>query len=180
MTTEEIMKYQSSSIDSKLILKIWKKKEIENYFIIPKAISRIICDRDGSNPSDIEARIEKIISGIEDEINSETILRFAQEIQEKDKKLGILKAKELAEDVVNRRLDTGQTIRDMHGGKKFFAKLSAQLQVEFGTSVSALAVCKEAKLDELCNEVREFVGALCGSTKVEPGTFDIAFEGSNA
>src|SRR3546814_9367267 len=71
--------------------------------IIPKAISRIICDRDGSNPADIEVRIEKIVCDIEDEIKSDTVLRFAQEIQEKDKKLGIFKAKEFAEGVVNRR-----------------------------------------------------------------------------
>ena len=175
MTDEEVKKYQSLSIDSKLILKIWKKKEIENYFIVPKAISRIICDRDGSNPVDIEPRIEKIISDIEDEIKIGTVLRFAQEIQERDKKIGIVKANELAEQVVNRRINDGQSIRDMHGGKKIFAKLSAQLQVEFGTSVSALAVCKEAKLSELCDEVREFVGALCGGTKVEPGKFDMVF-----
>lgn len=173
MLDDDISKYQKLSIESKLILKIWKKKEIENYFILPKPISRIISERDGSNCSEIEKSVERIISDIEQELKSNTILRFAQEVQERDKKIGVIKASEIAEKIFNNRVESGHSVRDMHGGKKFFSKLSSKLQDEFGTSISALAVCKEAKLAELCEELREFVGALCAGTKVEPGKFDM-------
>lgn len=75
-----------------------------------------------------------------------------------------------------KRVEEGQSVRDIHGGKRFFANLSARLQVEFGTSISALAVCKEAKLVELCDELRDFVSLLCAGTKVEPGKFNMEIE----
>jgi hypothetical protein len=80
-TDEYIDNNMKSAKEVHLNLHVWKKKEIENYLLIPRAIFRIV----DKPESEYEIFLEKLNELI-DRQKEETILKFADKLQTQDGK----------------------------------------------------------------------------------------------
>lgn len=142
-----------------LVLKIWDRKEIENYFICPKVISRYVNGRSdiSTMPSDIEA----MMAEIEREFYQDLILSFSDVLQKAiQPRIEPKTAFKRAEQEVQRRVDTGLRIADLVSGKDFIAALAARCHQQFGVSFTPLSLCKEMRSGEFPKEVEDVVRIL--------------------
>lgn len=160
MLDDERNHFYKKAAQEGLILKIWDRKEIESYFICPKVISRYINQR-----SDVKADIsdiEIIISETELAIKQDVILSFADVIQKAvTPRIEPKTAFKRAEEEVGLRLSRGATVASLASGKDFIGAMSSRCHKIYGVSFTALGLCKEMKLSEFPDEVREVVSRIC-------------------
>ena len=162
--------YYEKATKEGLILKIWHKKEIENYFIIAGAISRLVSQR-----SKIEVdkdTIENFICEIEKEVQEDLILSFADVLQKAsssriEPKTAVKRAKEY----VGGRIAEGERIRDLAGGKEMISRLSGKCQEAFSISFNALAICKSCYVHEIDAELIDLINGLAAPKQLHPGFF---------
>ena len=162
--------FYQKSVAEGLVLKIWSRKEIENYFVCPKVISRYVAKQIESdvNPSIIEAALDEI----EKEMFEDVILSFADVLQKAttpriEPKTAFNRAKALVE----KRVADGERIFQIACGKDVISKLSKFSQDEFGVSFSPLSLCKEMREIEIPGEVRELVRTICDPTNISVNSF---------
>ncbi len=171
MTPEQRATLQKKANISSLILKIWKKKEIENYFINIETIHRYICNRmEDLHPSIDD--IDMIVSQIILNMKTDLILSIADVIQKSTRpQIEPKTAYKRAEQMIEAKLSTGYNYTDLVDGKDFISQLSAVSQQKFGVSISPLGLCKEMRLNEYDIEMRDFISALCSADSLPTDAF---------
>lgn len=148
-----------------LILKIWNKKEIENYFLNTQAIARYISARSDINFSEIELKIALFVEEISEEVKLDLMGSFADVLQKRSTpKIEPKTAYKRSSDLIDKKILEGNSIQDIYGGKNFFSKLSKRCQDTYGISFSPLNICKEATAQEIDIEFRDFLAAICGNS----------------
>jgi hypothetical protein len=170
MLDEERKQFFDKSVSEGLILKIWDRKEIENYFVLPSVVARYI-SKLSEMPID-PLVIERVLTEIEAELREDVILSFSDVLQKSsqprlDPKASFKRAKALVDD----RIANGDRLAHMACGKDVITKLSKYSQDQFGVSFGPHRLCKEMQLPEIDLEIRCFVDALCNSTMVTPESF---------
>lgn len=134
-----------------LNLTIWNKKELENFFLIEAAVSRLIADE---LEQDIDAEeISEIFQSIEDELFEQAVVKRAQAYQEWKRGCGLEKAIGEAKQEIDDAIRRGQRKMDFCSGKAFIAKLSSVLKEKYGVQLNAMALCRECKIGELDKQV---------------------------
>jgi hypothetical protein len=171
MLSEQRAAFQDKAKSSKLIAKIWHRKEIENYFIHPGAITRLITSRtEGVSPT--EEQIEGIINEIISSMIIDLKLSFSDVIQKATRpRVEPKTAFKRAELEINSRLERGSSYLDMIDGKDFISKLSGVTKSKFGVSISPLAICKEMKCEEYDEEIKDFIRQICVPEQLTTDSF---------
>ena len=141
-----------------LSVTIWGKKELENYFLIEAAVSRLIADELGIAVEIDE--IAKIFQSIEDELFDQSIIKRAQAYQEWKRGCGLEKALEEAKNEVNREISAGRPKRDFCSGKMFISRLSTALKDKYDVQINAMALCRECKISELDEQIVQMLQSL--------------------
>lgn len=161
MLDEERLEYEDKAKKDGLDIKIWRRKEIENYFVIPGAISRYV-SRNTPNENEVSsADIELIISEIETLLKNDLVVNYTSSITQRNRRLEFKASYKRAESVIESKIEGGYRISDMICGKDMFSELSGRIQKLYGVSFNALAICKEAKLAEIPNELLDFISEIC-------------------
>jgi hypothetical protein len=171
MLDEQKSEFYEKSMRAGLVLKVWTRKEIENYFINPNVIARYVSARSGVaiDASDIE----EFITQAELRMEEDVILSFSDVLQQAttpriEPKTAFQRAKIL----VRERTQSGRRISHLGGGKEIISNLSATCQERYGVGFSPLGLCKETRGDELPTEVSDFIRCICDPSKIKPGVFD--------
>jgi predicted ATPase len=168
MLDEQVDEYYRKAQKNGLILKIWKSKEIENYFVKAPVITRFLIDRGGVTVE--ESEIEDLIRQCEIEMEEDTVLSFADVIQASTlPRIASKTAFQRAKALLAERLDSGQLLRDVVGGKDLITKLSKKCQENYAVSFSPLGLCKVMLLSEIPPEVTELVDALTQPKTLKAG-----------
>ncbi|HEX8285982.1 MAG TPA: AAA family ATPase [Pyrinomonadaceae bacterium] len=142
-------------------LHIWLRKEIENYFIIPAAIHRLILA--GTRRPDVVPSIQEVnnkLVEISENLHDDILDAMAQEYFALNKASGISKANEYARKrmaSVWSALDRRLTIIP---GKKFLSMMSQWIQDEFKLSFSISRLAKEIRADEVDSEVVKVISTI--------------------
>ena len=158
-----------------LILKIWDKKEIENYFICPKVIARYISDR--ADISVDVSDIETLIDEVEAELYQDIVLSFSDVIQKATRPMVESKtAFKRAVEEIERRRSHGSRIADLASGKDFIAALSARCHKKYGVSFTPLSLCKEMRQHEIHHEIEEVVRLLARPGRLTVDAFYLKAE----
>lgn len=164
---EEIAERKKIAIDKGIELCIWSKKEIENYFLIPNAILRIIRSTARKNKDNLSLEIiESALSLIADSFKDETFDALSSEFLFVNKAGGIATANRRAREIIEISWSTLQTKLDRVSGKKMISRLSEWSQREFGASINIITLLKEIHKDELDFEIRAFTSAVERGTKL--------------
>jgi len=160
-TTETISARQEEAKRVGVRLHIWKRKEIENYLLVPGAILRVIHARspkkinhctDGDVRSELEALAEKQRDAAFDAISQEVF------IENRAKGIGF------ANDVARKRIEAAWRTLDgklsVVSGKVLLSKISEWSQSRFGASLSARRIARELRRHEIDAEVQEVMSAI--------------------
>lgn len=125
---------------------IWKKKEIENYLIVPTSIFRIIKEESKKNVSVEVKEIENKISEIVQSFKSDILYSFATEIQSDDRKFAIPTAMKEAEKYID-------TLENRISGKTLISELNKWTHINFGITLNSVKLANNLNLNEIDNEV---------------------------
>jgi AAA15 family ATPase/GTPase len=140
-------------------LHIWERKEIENYLIVPKAISRII---NLETNLDIRADEPKIIEQIEmicDNLRFDTFNNISNEIRKENPRESE-KANKKANEIVEEHWNSLDGKLTLVSGKEVLARLSDWSQAEYHVSLSSKKIAKEMREEEILSEMKKVLQAI--------------------
>lgn len=144
-----------------MFLHIWSKKEIENFFIIPTAIRRLISRSAGRRtvlPTEEEVAAQ--IRILADDMEDVTFDALSFECLCIDRAGGISQANRKARNKIREIRNDTDSIVDIVAGKELISKLSEWSQTEFGIAFSPLALLRELNSTEIHDELQRVVGAI--------------------
>ncbi|WP_268125078.1 ATP-dependent nuclease [Roseivirga pacifica] len=152
----EIADRYSEAKKNDINLKVWKRKELENYLISPQAIKRII--EKGSNKRVSEnSLIEKInecCESLKEEFVDLTMDRIHVSYRRKGNFLEPSSARKKAEKKVD-EIWTNKLERV--SGKTLIKKISAWTNDEFNVSINPLNLAQELRADEIPQEMKAII-----------------------
>lgn len=170
MLDEQVDEYFVRAEKDGLILKIWQRKEIENYFIDPSVVARLVSR---STEGEITAsEIKDLIEEVEQELLEDVVLSFSDVLQKRTKpriepKTAFKRAKALLE----AKAAQGISISQVGSGKDVISALSRRCQAKYGVSFNALALCKEMRAGEVDLEVKDLIEKICVPSTLNPTSF---------
>ena len=160
----EIEKREKDAQNHKINLKVWSKKEIENYLISAPAIYRIIRrNKSVDDPITIEvvsAKIDEIVESLKDDV----IDSVATVIHHENRNYTAGKAHSEARFLINPKWDAEKA--DLVSGKKVIKKMSEWSNSTWKVSLSALAIAREMSISEIPTELSMVVMAIENNKKL--------------
>jgi predicted ATPase len=155
-TSAEISDRLKDAAQRNIQLHVWKKKEIENYLLVPSAICRFIqSKRPRRRPTEKEI-VEKIDSIAK---SLRTVVRDAigTEIQNQNRKLTFSAASREAEERINPAWKSRASRWGIISGKEAFAQLSGWSKATFNVSFSTVNIAREILGEELDPEIQNLL-----------------------
>lgn len=159
-TKEEIEDRNDQAKKKNVNLHIWKRKEIENYLIVPKAITRIINESKEIHIE--ESKIASIVDGIIENLKSDVVNCYTDElfVQYRREKKEIMpstvskEAKKYINSIWDRKIE-------IVSGKEVIRRLNDFLEKEFNISFSTKRLALELRKNEIDEELKVII------TKIE-------------
>ena len=135
-------------------LHVWGRKELENYLLVPSAISRLMKKRARRAGAEITAeavreKIEAIAHSMRDEVTD----RFVSSFHEQDRRAGPARASSRARAHVSERWGSMSLQLTIVPGKEVISQLARWAADDFKASFSAIALAREIRADEVDEEV---------------------------
>ena len=143
-TSEEIQERYKQAKDRSVELHIWKKKEIENYFIVPDAIQRIIATNlRNCNSAPTADEISEQIDIIANDQKDSTFDAISAEFFTRNKGGGTTDANKKARKQIDNAWATQDGRWSIVSGKIIISSLSGWSQQCFGIALNPLRILKE-------------------------------------
>lgn len=153
----EMKKLHSDAEKFSLRLTIWERKEIENYFVCPRAMARLIRKRSKSAVTDEEVQI--LVNEACDAISEEAVGAIADRLHQIDKSESHSTVHKKAERIF-RSMVKDRGICNVLSGKRIISKVSEASKKKYGVSFGPMSICKEMVLAEFDNYLVQTVKSL--------------------
>jgi predicted ATPase len=142
-------------------LHIWKRKEIENYLLVPAAIRRAI---EKSNPKNgvapTNAEVEEKLEEIADGLRMDVLNLMAAEFFEEDRKGGFPGANKQAMERLEKTWKSLDGKLTVISGKEAIHRLAKWASKQFGVSLNAVKLAKELTHSEIVEEIQALLTAI--------------------
>lgn len=142
-------------------LRVWMRKELENYLLVPDAISRFIYTEGGAQvtpptSAEVAKEIDQIVEAMRESVQD----AVASILHARDKKGGITKANKAAREFVRPRWRTREGRWSAAPGKEVISRLSSWSQDHFGVGFGPDQLARTLRPNEIDQEVVEVVSAI--------------------
>lgn len=159
-TDEEVNERFREAQSLQLSMKIWDKKEIENYFIIPEVITRLI-----NKKSDFEihvAEINQIIEEICEEMKESTFDCLIDQAKKtpKHKKKEYATIKDELKPRFNKKWAKLDGKSSLVEGSVLISKLSGICNGKYGVSLNCIRIALSMTKEEIPKEINMFLSAI--------------------
>ena len=160
-TRDEIQERYKQAQERDIQLHIWTKKEIENYFIVPNAIQRVIeksFNKGGTSPTTDEIAMQ--IDILADIQKDATFDALSTQLHTKNKAGGVTDANKKAREQIDLAWETQEGKWSIVSGKTTISSLSGWSQQHFGISINPLRILKEMNRYEIDSEITNVITAI--------------------
>jgi len=160
-TTEAVRTRMEEANRRNVRLHIWRRKEIENYFLIPATVARAI--NAGGVRGDLPVNEEDVsekLHAFAESLRQETIDNYADEIFLENRARGTKSANRHARVLVNGAFTTREGALGIVSGKAVLGMLAGWTEAEFGVSIGVATICRTMTVGEVPDEVRKVVVAI--------------------
>ncbi|SEJ16808.1 AAA domain-containing protein, putative AbiEii toxin, Type IV TA system [Cyclobacterium xiamenense] len=157
-SSKEITKRQNDAVKHRINLKVWSKKEIENYLICDAAIYRIIRRNKSETKSITLQIVTDKIDEIVDSLKDDVIDSVSTVIHHENRSYTAGKAHSEARDEINPKWDKEK--RNLVSGKKVIKRLSEWSNRTWNASLSTLSIAREMSMREIPPEISRVVKAI--------------------
>ncbi|KAF0147484.1 MAG: ATP-dependent endonuclease [Ignavibacteria bacterium] len=153
-TEKQLTERISEGITKGVQVHIWSKKEIENYFVIPSAIARVINSRIAkrttkTNENEVKNKIDAFLL----ELEENTFDSLSTEINKNYSSINLGTANKQAREIIKATKKQDGNILSLVSGKELFTLLSDWSQNEFSVSFSPSGVVNEIMKNEIDAEL---------------------------
>ena len=160
-TPEEISKRMKEAADNGVDLHVWGSKEIENYFVIPHVITRVVLQRhhrleENEVRSAISAKIGTIAMSLEDRVFDS----YAEGFRSADRQGGSSQANKRTRTLLKGTFDDPQRALARVPGKEVISQLSGWLHDTYGRGISARDIVREMRVIEIPQEVKRVLTSI--------------------
>ena len=160
-TSEEIEVRQKDAKTRGVQLHIWKRKEIENYLLVPEAIRRVIASnlgytKPGPSTVEIEAQLEVIAHNLKNDV----LDGAASMIQHRNRGIDAGTANKRAREQVEPIWQTPDGRMALIPGKTALSALSQWSNTTYGVSFSSVRLASELKAHEIDEEIKLMLAAI--------------------
>jgi len=160
--TEETIKERYRDAERRGVkLHIWSQKEIENYLLVPAAISRLIkkqATKGTTMPS--PQKIRKQMENIAQDLEVQVFDALSTELFLQDRSLGSGGANKLARKILKSKKNEPGGLLALVSGKAVISQLSRWTQKRFGVALNAVKIAREIRAEEIPEEVVEVISAI--------------------
>lgn len=129
-------------------LHVWKRKEIENYLIIPKAIYRLTKEPMENYHKFIE-KFNEILDAKKEYITDQ----FSEKLHKYSTELAESTCNRMAREYIKERWKDIDNKIELVGGKSIFREINTWIKSEFGINISYDKIIKEIYIEELDDEI---------------------------
>jgi hypothetical protein len=152
---QQIAERMARADEKGIRLKIWSKKELENYLLIPTAIERLIGSTAKRNTKGLTRKtVEQQMTEIAETMKADIIQSIAQEVHVANHKFDVKKCMQEAESMVSRCWGTFDGKMMLVNGKAMLTELNRWTQSKFSVSFTNARLARELYGDEIDDEVR--------------------------
>lgn len=160
-TDAQIAKKHKQAVDAGVKLHIWKRKEIENYLLLPAAIQRAIESRVAKRTrppvaDEVVAKIQSIVESLRDEVFD----GMANEISLDDRSLGPARSNKSARERLRKRWEDPASKLAVVPGKLALSQVAKWSQDQFGVSLNPGLIARSALREEVPHEMRQVLEAI--------------------
>jgi energy-coupling factor transporter ATP-binding protein EcfA2 len=147
---------ESSKSDLEVIY--WKRKEIENYFLVPAAIFRALKTEAESSVTlgDVEDLLKEAIAELLPDLEAQ----IAEAARSADRALSVPQALKAAREIIAERKKAGVSDCDFLSGKAVLSLLSEKLQAKFKLSLNPMAICRAMTKAECDGELVAMIDSI--------------------
>jgi hypothetical protein len=157
-TPKEIEARQVNAQAKKVRLHVWRRKEIENYLVIPAVLQRVIASS-CSNPPSVEEILEKVFE-IAETNRDEVYDNFAESFLLEDKSKGTKVANARARAFLAPIWSNPQEFHHRVSGKTMLSTLSGWSKDRFGVSFGVAAILRMLRREDLIPEIVAVISAI--------------------
>lgn len=140
-----------------LNLHIWRKKEIENYLIVPQMLYRLAkAESNGDTYESFRIKLERVLDEFENEVHDqylEQMMRYRTGIALSTCSADVRKIMQEKWNGLDGKIE-------MVSGKKAITKINIWLKKEYGINSSYDKMIKELRNEEICDEIVEVLEEL--------------------
>jgi AAA domain, putative AbiEii toxin, Type IV TA system/AAA domain len=159
-TNDEIEERLRDATMKGVELHIWRRKEIENYVIVPEAIVRAVRSLAPGVGDIISDQIAQQIDGIADDLRTEIIELIAEHNHQRNRAVGLRTQMQRAREFVAQQWGSFDGRVSLLPGKRAMGQLAEWIRRELGVSLSPRAVALAMRRDEIATEVRGVLEAI--------------------
>lgn len=152
---EELDKIQDRANAGGLNLHIWKRKELENYFIIPKALFRIT----GLSNDEYDDFIRKF-DLLLDSKKEDIVYKYSDQINRYNRSWEFSTCHKKAKEHVEQRWTTLESKIALVPGKEFIKEINTWMKDEYKKSCSLEKICSSIKAEEVDAEMCQVIDTL--------------------
>lgn len=158
---EIVQRRYREAVDKNVQLHIWRRKEIENYLIVPEAVERVIhAQADEFTDTPTSQEIRDAIDQITEDLKDATIDALSEEIHSLDRRAAVSETNKQARIRVEESWGNRTGRLSIVSGKNILSKLSFWSQENFKVSFGVATLAGEIRADELADEVVEVMHAI--------------------
>ncbi len=144
---EELKENIAKAESNHLKLHIWKRKEIENYLIVPKAIFRLT-KRDSTEYEEFYSKFNDLVDNFKDYVMDQYAEKYRSY-----KLVAHSTSNDYARKIIRERWTTLENKINMIGGKELIKKINTWLKAEYKISSSINQLIKELHANEIDAEI---------------------------
>lgn len=151
----QIDEQMKKAVENKLLLHVWKKKELENYLIKPDLLFRLL-KKPAEKYQDFIKKFEELMDAFKDDIT----FSYATKIQENDRSITAGKAASLAKEYVNSSWGSMEEKINILPGKELLRRTNGWIKEHYHTSCSMKSIFNAMKPDDIDDEIVEVLNLL--------------------
>lgn len=153
-TPETILRRKKDAADNHVALHVWSFKEIENYFIIPDVITRVLLQRhrgfeENQVRSAVSAKIKEVVMSLKDSVFDS----YSEQFRADDPRRGLGRANQRTRDLLAGVFNDPERALARVSGKEVISQLSSWLHNTYGRGVSVRDILREILPTEVPQEV---------------------------
>ena len=158
-TSDEINSRQEQAVKNNISLKIWSKKEIENYLVVPSAIKRLIEKNSNYKISEKEIinKIDELTEELKDDYLDILMDKVHIELRRKNKFIEPSTARKKANALLGANWSKKY---DILSGKMMLKKIGNWTNETFGVSINSNKVAQELMASEIPFELKNVISKI--------------------
>jgi hypothetical protein len=166
---EEVDERHEEAKRWKVNLRVWSRKELENFLLVPQALARLIGSnvREGVIPPTADVitdEIDRIVESMKDVPIGDG---FANAFLVRDKRGGLPQANQKARSYVKAAWNTRDDRWSIAPGKEIISRLSQWAQATYGVSFGSEQLARALERSEIDDEVGDVIGAISAGRRLK-------------